>query len=140
MSLLLFLPHAFPILSSCLPQRESLQHYKTTQKKGKRSPRWRWWWGFLQWYSSVYYSKRRWLTGGTPLLPLMSFLFLLYFCRVLFVSTSPWHFHVLFCLVFLYLNLYLLFRLLLNLSVISKRKKINKKNTKCLKILYRHRF
>lgn len=45
-----------------------------------------------------------------------------------------------FCLVFLYLNLYLLFRLLLNLSVISKRKKINKKNTKCLKILYRHRF
>lgn len=46
-----------------------------------------------------------------------------------FVSTSPWHFHPFLCLfifvvffgvIFLYLNLYLLFRLLLNLSVISK--------------------
>lgn len=38
-----------------------------------------------------------------------------------------------FVVFFLYWNLYLLFRLLLNLSVISKRKKIDKKNTKCLK-------
>lgn len=47
-----------------------------------------------------------------------------------------------FSFIFGYVCLYLLFRLLMNLSVISKRKKMykKKKNTKCLKILYRHRF
>lgn len=96
----------------------------------------------MDFYSSLV-SKWGWMTRGMLLLPLCVVTIPSVFLSL--VSTSPWHFY---CFVWyfslfwgvLYLNLYLLFRLLLNLSVISKWQKIDKKNTKCLKILYRHRF
>lgn len=91
-----FPPHAFPLFSSCLSQYKPLQHYNTTQKtkKGRTG-----WGRFLQRYSTTVFialNECGWL-GERCFSHLTLFLFLLYFCQVLFVSTSPWHFHC-FCL------------------------------------------
>lgn len=96
-------------------------------------------------YLAVYYSDWVWVNRETPKVtvcngasassnvPLSPVFLSSTLCSYLPLAFSLFIFCFV-CFYFLYLNLYLLFRLLLNLSVISKWKKMNKKkNTKCLK-------
>lgn len=140
-------PFSSVSLCTCLSQCELLQYYYATWggKKGKKL-------GDI--FTMEFYllfiimvpNECRWMGGGgcltVEVCNTASITLIVIPVSFSFTSVNPVTLSrpLTFSQWFLYLNQYLLFRLLLNLSVISKRKKNNKKNTKCLKILYRHRF
>lgn len=130
-----------PLLSSNLSQCEPIQYYDNSEKLKKEDEEKR----DLGIFTKKLYSLLLWMGVGyrgclevtvcntaspTSDVPLSPVFLSSTLCSYLPLAFSQLLF---FCLVFLYLNLYLLFRLLLNLSVISKQKKMNKKTPSVLK-------
>lgn len=96
------------------------------------------WWGDGGVLLGVYYSEWVCVTGRCLAVTVCHYssFSLLYFYLVLFVSTSPWHFHTFFCI---WINIYCLDCCWTTLWY-QNDGKWTKKTPSVLKILYCHRF